>query len=144
MPHPVICSLIRFFFYTMYMPPAGPGADSPTNTAARQPPTPRGFSDWSASTSAFTSLVQNPPSSNAANAYHYSLSPCYAFWTHYMLNKNAYSYYPAPNQEHGHPFYHDNNQAKDPGKFYSPQLLLYALLFFCRGQRCMIPGMPVK
>ncbi|XP_047073899.1 B3 domain-containing protein IDEF1-like [Lolium rigidum] len=98
------------------LPPLnGPGADSPTNSAARQPPTPRGFSDWSASTSAFTSLVQNPPSSNAANAYHYSLSPCYAFWTHYMLNKNAYSYYPAPNQEHGHPFYHDNNQAKDPG-----------------------------
>lgn len=32
-----------------------------------------------------------------------------------MLNKNAYSYYPAPNQEHTHPFYHDNNQAKDPG-----------------------------
>uniref|UniRef100_A0ACD5WUP6 Uncharacterized protein n=1 Tax=Avena sativa TaxID=4498 RepID=A0ACD5WUP6_AVESA len=100
------------------LPPLnGPGADAPpTNSVARQPPTPRGFTDWSASTSAFTSLaVQSPPSSNATNAYHYSLSPCYAFWTHYMLNKNAYSYYPAPNQEHTHPFYHDNNQAKDLG-----------------------------
>ncbi|CAM0910639.1 unnamed protein product [Alopecurus aequalis] len=99
------------------LPPLnGPGADSPTNTAARQPPTPRGFSDWSASTSAFTSLaVQSSPSTTTSNAYHYSLSPCYAFWTHYMLNKNAYSYYPAPNQEHTHPFHHDNNQAKDPG-----------------------------
>ncbi|KAM3191404.1 hypothetical protein ACQJBY_065058 [Aegilops geniculata] len=99
------------------LPPLnGPGPDASTHNAARQPPTPRGFADWSASTSAFTSLaVQSTPSTATANAYHYSLSPCYAFWTHYMLNKNAYSYYPAPNQEHTHPFSLDNNQAKDPG-----------------------------
>ncbi|KAF7096416.1 hypothetical protein CFC21_098364 [Triticum aestivum] len=99
------------------LPPLnGPGPDASTHNAVRQPPTPRGFADWSASTSAFTSLaVQSTPSTATANAYHYSLSPCYAFWTHYMLNKNAYSYYPAPNQEHTHPFSLDNNQAKDPG-----------------------------
>uniref|UniRef100_A0A0E0LQ96 TF-B3 domain-containing protein n=1 Tax=Oryza punctata TaxID=4537 RepID=A0A0E0LQ96_ORYPU len=63
-------------------------------------PTPRGFADWSASTSAFTSLAAHS-STAPSNAVHYSFSPCYAFWTHYMLNKNAYpTSFPAPHDEH--------------------------------------------
>uniref|UniRef100_A0A0E0I675 TF-B3 domain-containing protein n=1 Tax=Oryza nivara TaxID=4536 RepID=A0A0E0I675_ORYNI len=63
-------------------------------------PTPRGFADWSASTSAFTSLAAHS-STAPSNAVHYSFSPCYAFWTHYMLNKNAYpTSFPAPHDDH--------------------------------------------
>nr|AEX88464.1 iron deficiency-responsive cis-acting element-binding factor 1 [Oryza coarctata]AEX88465.1 iron deficiency-responsive cis-acting element-binding factor 1 [Oryza coarctata] len=62
-------------------------------------PTPRGFADWSASTSAFTSLAAHS-STAPTNAVHYSFSPCYAFWTPYMLNKNAYPSFPAPHDDH--------------------------------------------
>uniref|UniRef100_A0A0A8XSY4 TF-B3 domain-containing protein n=1 Tax=Arundo donax TaxID=35708 RepID=A0A0A8XSY4_ARUDO len=96
--------------------PAGPGADASTfNVAAPHSQTPRGFADWSASNSAFTSLAAQPPPVASNAAFRYNLSQSYALWTHYMVNKNVPYSYPAPYEEHAPPLRHSHSQDKDSG-----------------------------
>ncbi|TKW08019.1 hypothetical protein SEVIR_6G001200v4 [Setaria viridis] len=96
-------------------PAAGPGADAAaaapsTHNAAPHSQPSRGFSDWSASNSAFASVAAQPaPATTTTTPFHYNLSQSYALWTHYMLNKNAlpYTSYPAaPQDENSHPLHH--------------------------------------
>ncbi|KAL5223423.1 hypothetical protein ABZP36_028136 [Zizania latifolia] len=94
---------------------AAAGPDAPPHNAAPQPSTPRSFADWSASTSAFTSLATQSIPATSTNAVHYSISPCYAFWTHYMLNKNVYPSFPPPQEEQPHQLRLANNHPKDAG-----------------------------
>ncbi|KAL6856990.1 hypothetical protein ACP4OV_018372 [Aristida adscensionis] len=93
--------------------PSGPGPDAPTHNVAPHSQNPRGFSDWSASNSAFASISAQPapPTNNAP--FHYNLSQSYALWTHYMLNKNVSYSYPASHDEHAHPLCHSHSQDKD-------------------------------
>ncbi|XP_062191151.1 B3 domain-containing protein IDEF1-like [Phragmites australis] len=95
--------------------PAGPGADASAHNAAPHSQTPRGFTDWSASNSAFASLAAQPAPATSNAAYNYNLSQSYALWTHYMLNKNVSYSYPAPHEEHAPPLRHHLSQDKDSG-----------------------------
>ncbi|XP_062196252.1 B3 domain-containing protein IDEF1-like [Phragmites australis] len=95
--------------------PAGPGADASTHNDAPRSQTPRGFADWSASNSAFSSLAAQPTPATGNAAFHHNLSQSYALWTHYMLNRNVSYSYPAPHEEHAPPLRHTLSQDKDLG-----------------------------
>lgn len=89
-----------------------PGADadaSSTNNANAAPHShpARGFTDWSASNSAFAAVATQPAPTTTNTPFHYNLSQSYALWTHYMLNKNvSCSTYPTPHEENPHPLRH--------------------------------------
>ncbi|TVU43856.1 hypothetical protein EJB05_10356, partial [Eragrostis curvula] len=95
--------------------PAGPGADASPHNAAPHSQNPRGFSDWSASNSAFSSLAGQPAPATTNAAFNYNLSPSYSLWTHCMLNKNVSYSYPAPHEEHAHTLRHSHSQDKESG-----------------------------
>jgi hypothetical protein len=137
------CSLITT--YNVYIIYAGPGADaaappaapSAHNAAPHSQPS-RGFSDWSASNSAFASVaVQPAPATTTTTPFHhYNLSQSYTLWTHYMLNKNAlpYTSYPAaPRDDNPHPLHHthippDKDSGTVPCLFFMSLLLLLLFL----------------
>ncbi|CAO2169918.1 unnamed protein product, partial [Urochloa humidicola] len=83
-------------FHVPLAPPsaaaAGPGPAADNAAAPLSQPS-RGFADWSASNSAFASAAVQPAPTPAATTttqpFHYAQTQSYAFWTHYMLNKNA-------------------------------------------------------
>ncbi|GJN12690.1 hypothetical protein PR202_ga30992 [Eleusine coracana subsp. coracana] len=95
--------------------PAGPGADALPPNAAPHSQISRGFSDWSTSNGAFASLAGQSAPATTNPHFNYNLSPSYALWTHYTLNKNAAYSYPAPTEEHAHTLRHTHNQDKESG-----------------------------
>jgi hypothetical protein len=95
-------------------PYAGQGIDASLPNAAPHSQIPRGFSDWSASNSVFTSLAGQPAPATTNPPFNYNLSPSYALWNHYMFNKNVAYSYPAPTEDHAHTLRQDKESGTSP------------------------------
>jgi hypothetical protein len=94
---------------------AGQGTDAWLPNAAPHSQIPRGFSDWTASNSAFPSITGQPAPATTNPPFNYNLTPSYALWNHYMFNKNVAYSYPEPTEEHANTLCHTHSQDKESG-----------------------------
>jgi hypothetical protein len=112
---------VQFSTIFLAQPYAGQGTDASLPNAAPHSQIPRGFSDWTASNSAFPSITGQPapapaPAPATTNPpFNYNLTPSYALWNHYMFNKNAAYSYPAPTEDHANTLRHTHRQDKESG-----------------------------